>query len=627
MPTSNQPSAPIDLAVIDRIVSTIGGDPECVIPILQALQNEYHYLAPQALQRVATTTRISAATLTAVASFYPQFRQHPAGKHQIKVCIGTACYTKGAPAVFQACKRYLGIAADADTDDRKLFTVEQVACLGCCMLAPAVQIDDSIYGFIKPHTVAAMISDFLQKRQMNWQEPQSTAASENGLAQIRICLCSSCAASGAKAVYRELARLLTKMALPAVVKSVACTGMAYRSPLIEIVLPNGQHWHYGNVVPEEVRAIVLEHLRPQGMRRRIVARVYSFLEKLVSDDATNAADHYRLDWRYGVDLDYLNKQRAIATEGYGQLAPLSLDDYRRHGGWEALQRCLHQDAPETIIARIGESGLRGRGGGGYPTAQKWEAVHSVAATEKYVICNGDEGDPGAFMDRLLMESFPLRVLEGIIIASYAVGATQGFVYIRAEYPLAAARMRQAIALCQANNLLGTKILGSKHSFALRVVEGAGAFVCGEETALLAAIEGKRGTPALSTSLSGATGVMAATDFGEQCRNLCHGCVAIAPWPRSVRPDRQRCQQGNQDFRPGRESSAEWSGRSGDGDDVARDCRGYRRWGFAGPAPESGSGRWPVGRLRAGSPGRYSGRLRTIVGCRCDYGVRGPGGAG
>ena len=176
------------------------------------------------------------------------------------------------------------------------------------------------------------------------------------------------------------------------------------------------------------------------------------------------------------------------------MEPLSLEDYLSHDGFKALETCLKERTPEQIITEMKASGLRGRGGAGFPTGQKWEATRAAADPVKYIICNGDEGDPGAFMDRMILESFPFRVLEGMVIASRAVGSHEGILYIRAEYPLATKRIRAAIDLCKARGYLGDNILGTGHSLNLHVVEGAGAFVCGEETALMSAIEGGRGMP-------------------------------------------------------------------------------------------------------------------------------------
>ncbi|MBN1864791.1 MAG: hypothetical protein JW808_07815, partial [Victivallales bacterium] len=191
---------------------------------------------------------------------------------------------------------------------------------------------------------------------------------------------------------------------------------------------------------------------------------------------------------------FLGKQRHIATESYGKISPLNLDEYECHGGFDALRRVFDAADPGRTIDDLILSGLRGRGGAGFPTGKKWAVVRDAKESPKYVVMNGDEGDPGAFMDRKLLESFPFRIIEGMIIAAYTVGASEGELYIRQEYPLALLRAKQALELLYCRGYLGENILGAGFDLELRVMEGAGAFVCGEETALLMSIEGNRGTP-------------------------------------------------------------------------------------------------------------------------------------
>jgi NADH-quinone oxidoreductase subunit F len=186
----------------------------------------------------------------------------------------------------------------------------------------------------------------------------------------------------------------------------------------------------------------------------------------------------------------------LATEYCGQIDPTDLEEYRRHGGFQALERCLGRLSPQQTIEEVQRSGLRGRGGAGFPTGIKWAKVRAAEGPKKYTVCNGDEGDPGAFMDRMLLESFPYRIIEGMTIAARAVGAHEGLLYIRAEYPLAVRRVTEALRRCEECGLLGERVLGSDFGLKLSVREGAGAFVCGEETALLASLEGRRGMPRL-----------------------------------------------------------------------------------------------------------------------------------
>jgi NADH-quinone oxidoreductase subunit F len=221
-----------------------------------------------------------------------------------------------------------------------------------------------------------------------------------------------------------------------------------------------------------------------------------WLDRIAADETWEPVTRYAVDMRDAPICAYLGPQKRIAMEHAGETPPLDLDAYIERGGFAALRTCLTEMTPDAVIAEVKASGLRGRGGAGFPTAIKWEKVRAAGGSPKYVICNGDEGDPGAFMDRMLLESFPFRVLEGIAIAAYAVGAEEGVLYVRAEYPYAVRRIREALSLCERRGFLGEGILGTGAKLHLRLLEGAGAFVCGEETALIASIEGRRGVPTL-----------------------------------------------------------------------------------------------------------------------------------
>jgi NADH-quinone oxidoreductase subunit F len=314
--------------------------------------------------------------------------------------------------------------------------------------------------------------------------------------EVRVCLCSSCSASGSQKIYKELQNQITKHNLIIKLKNVGCTGIAYQTPLLEIVMADGKTFHYGKVQEQDIQNILLRHFHSGSLLKRGSAAINSLLEKLYSDEAQRPVTRYSIDIRNGIDAQYKVPQYHLVTEHCGHLNPLKIDEYIENDGFSALKKCLTELTPEAIINQVEESGLRGRGGGGFPTATKWFAVSYQENDTKYLICNGDEGDPGAFMDRMILESFPYRVIEGMIIASFVLGAKEGIFYIRAEYPLALQNIKAAIKICEERGILGNNIMGTDHSFSLRVVAGAGAFVCGEETALISAIEGKRGMPRL-----------------------------------------------------------------------------------------------------------------------------------
>jgi len=280
-------------------------------------------------------------------------------------------------------------------------------------------------------------------------------------------------AAGAEKTYQALRARQAADGLPVTVEKTGCIGMCYREPLVEIRDDDGARFQYGNVTPEKADRILDEHI---GKGQAIDAWL------VWSDDGR------------GDERGYFTNQTRIVLRNCGKINPEAIDDYLAAGGYQALKQVLEQNDPEALIATIVDSGLRGRGGAGFPTGMKWHFTRLAEDTQKFIICNADEGDPGAFMDRSVLESDPHSVLEGMTIAGFAIGAAHGYVYVRAEYPKAIDRLNIAVAQAEERGFLGDGVLGSGFSFHIRLKEGAGAFVCGEETALIASIEGKRGMP-------------------------------------------------------------------------------------------------------------------------------------
>ncbi|MDD5138355.1 MAG: NADH-quinone oxidoreductase subunit NuoF [Candidatus Omnitrophota bacterium] len=255
-----------------------------------------------------------------------------------------------------------------------------------------------------------------------------------------------------------------------------CLGMCAKGPVMAV---NPQYTVYGNVTADDIPEIISSHI----LKNKPVAR-------LCIDE-----DHlYNRFFRVFGDVNFFGKQMRIVLRNCGIIDPENIDDYLSVRGYEALAKVLTEMKPADVITQVKISGLRGRGGAGFPTGIKWELTARQKTDEKFLICNADEGDPGAFMDRSTIEGDPHTVLEGMIIGAYAVGATKGFIYIRAEYPLAIRRLEKAIADARREGFLGENILGSDFSFDIEIRLGAGAFVCGEETALIHSIEGHRGMP-------------------------------------------------------------------------------------------------------------------------------------
>ncbi len=490
--------ADLDLGYVDQVVERLGRKPEAVIGILQALQRRYRYLPRAALDRVCEQTEIKPADITGVATFYNQFRLKPVGEHIIAVCHGTACHVKGSGLVQSAFERELKLAPGEDTDSFGRFTIEKVACLGCCTLAPVVQIDGRTFGRVAPSHVGDVLADFLS----HCGNGKSPAPAGGGVAaaahegEVRVGLGSCCVAQGSGKVHEAIEQALRQGAVAAGVKRVGCVGMCHQTPLVELVMPDGGNKLFTKVSPEDAGEIVLDHFRPRGWWRRTSRAVARWLDRWANGAGPPDSRCAGVDRRDPVICAFLGPQLHLATEHGGRIDPLDLDEYLRNDGFAALRKCIDQWSPPRIVDEVKQSGLRGRGGAGFPTGLKWDRVRQAAAEPKYVVCNGDEGDPGAFMDRMLLESFPYRIIEGMAIAALAVGAHEAILYIRAEYPLAVERINAALARCAERGLLGEGLLGSRYSLRFRVQEGAGAFVCGEETALLASIEGRRGMPRL-----------------------------------------------------------------------------------------------------------------------------------
>lgn len=486
----------IDLNKIDLLISEKGSSKTALIPILQAIQREYNYLPEEALRRVSETTAIKPAEIIGVASFYSQFRLAAVGEHIVRVCVGTACHVKGAGLVYDSLRRAFNLKEGQNTDLARKYTIEKVSCLGCCTLAPVVQIDNVTYGHVTSDKAAEIIKDFESIKDSKGKKRFRKADGSEIQGEIRIGLGSCCVASGSSDIKDAVEQTINQTGLHVNLKSVGCVGMCHQVPLVEIVPAKGEPTLYSKVKPEDIKQIVASHFQPAGRFSRLKNKFLNAMENIQTDQQWKGIERYELNVREKHVSSFLGKQFPIATEHRGQINPLDLEEYQQHGGFLALKKVFSEFTPDQVIDKIKTSGIRGRGGAGFPTGIKWELVAKQAGEVKYLICNGDEGDPGAFMDRMLLESYPYRVIEGMIIGAYAVNSPEGYFYIRAEYPLAVSRIRAALQICRNNNLIGNNILGSGFNFDVKVYEGAGAFVCGEETALIQSIEGNRGFPHL-----------------------------------------------------------------------------------------------------------------------------------
>ncbi|HVM47176.1 MAG TPA: NAD(P)H-dependent oxidoreductase subunit E, partial [Candidatus Acidoferrum sp.] len=542
---------PLDLSYVDDTVARLGRAPDAVIPVLQALQDHYGYLPEEALRRVCASTHITPAALSGVATFYDMFRHKPVGKHIVQVCHGTACHVGGAERVEDALRRHLRIPEGDDTDAERKFTIERVACLGCCTLAPVVRIAEETTGYATPEKIPGTIQDFLARPpspsrtaldQGLQPKPRAASRGGNGGAEIKVCLDSCCRAKGTDRVFQALQESIVLNGANASVKRVGCVGACYRTPMLEVAVPGRSSLTYTGLTLAETERLVSAHCRPQGLARRVSRLWNQGLEVLLLDDGrlTPSPPSPTPSRPPADDQAFFGRQVHIAMEHHGRLDPLDLDEYMAHEGFVALRRCLGDDrsvrsdgsagsvrsalTSEEIIKTIESSGLRGRGGAGFPTGQKWRLVRQQAEPTKYVVCNGDEGDPGAFMDRMILESFPYRVIEGLAIAAVAVGAHEAIFYVRHEYPQALWRLRAALAEVESRGWLGERLLGSDYPLRISIKEGAGAFVCGEETALIASVEGRRGMPRLRPPFPAQAGLWGKPTLINNVETL-----AMVPW--------------------------------------------------------------------------------------------------
>ncbi len=296
-------------------------------------------------------------------------------------------------------------------------------------------------------------------------------------AHVLVCGGTGCTSTNSIKVKQEFETQLNKNKLDKEVKMVTtgCFGLCAEGPII-IVYPEGAM--YTMVRVEDVQEIVEEHLKKGRLVKRLLAGDKD------DGDRTKPLEN----------IDFFKRQLRIALRNCGVINPENIDEYIAFDGYKALSKVLTEMSPEQVITVVKKSGLKGRGGAGFPTGLKWEFTAKAKGVQKYVCCNADEGDPGAFMDRSILEGDPHSILEAMTIAGYAIGSDQGYIYIRAEYPIAVKRLEIAIGQARAYGLLGKNIVGTDFSFDIEIRLGAGAFVCGEETALITSIEGKRGEP-------------------------------------------------------------------------------------------------------------------------------------
>jgi len=379
-------------------------------------------------------------------------------------------------------------------------------------------------------------------RKMAQEEQERQAGFER---RIFCCTSTACLSAGA-----GLTRTALDQAVAACdcdeneveVVPTGCMGLCSRGPLVRVERKDEKPVLYGDVSAEIAQQIVARHVSlPESGPDDDGVSPHDFMHLRSASRRTGARrglDRHIIP----LDLPFFAKQVKVVLSETGQVNPEKLEDYLAHGGYQALAKVLSEMTPEEVCNEILNSGLRGRGGAGFPTGLKWNFVRQEEAPQKYVIVNGDEGDPGAYMDRTVMEDDPHRVLEGMIICAYAVGATFGYLYIRGEYPIAINRIRRAIRAARRAGIIGRKVLGTDFTFMADVRIGAGAFVCGEETALIHSVEGKRGLPRIRPpypSTSGLWGAPTVINNVETMANIPSIIDKGASWYASIGTEKSK----------------------------------------------------------------------------------------
>lgn len=334
---------------------------------------------------------------------------------------------------------------------------------------------------------------------------------------ILVCHGTGCTSSKSPEILKRFRKILKEKNIENVrVIQTGCFGLCAKGPIV-IIRP--EDTFYAMVKPEDCEEIIEKHIQNGEVVERLLCK---------DIDGTKVQ---KLD-----ELSFYKKQKRIALKNCGVINPEEIDEYIAFDGYKALERVLIEMTPEEVIETIKKSGLRGRGGAGFPTGKKWELTRNSESTQKYVVCNADEGDPGAFMDRSILEGDPHSVLEAMAIAAYAIGANQGYIYVRAEYPIAVHRFQVAIDQAREYGILGKNIFGTKFDFDVDIRLGAGAFVCGEETALLESIEGKRGQPRVKPpypAQSGLWGKPTLINNVETYANIAQIILKGAEWYSSI----------------------------------------------------------------------------------------------
>jgi NADH-quinone oxidoreductase subunit F len=451
-----------------------------LLPALHAVQQAAGWLSPESLERVAAHLRVPKSEVWGVASHYPEFRLTAPGRRLVRVCTGVTCLARGARDILAACEQRLGVGAGETTRDGAV-TLEELDCAFVCGSAPVVEVGHACHGRVNVGDVAALVVGSARPAPPmtgHGGPPATVAAGSPGArftalkreaerrrtgARLAVGLGTCGLAVGAAETFEARGAETERRGLPFSVVAAGCNGMCWAQPVVEVLRDGRPRLTTGAVTPAAVP--------------RLLNALAAGLE---SDIAVGA--------------EFMAPQQRVLLERCGMADPYDIADALRHGAYGAFARALDDGRPEAVIEEVRAAGLAGRGGAYFQTAVKWAGCRAAAGSPKYLVVNGEEGEPGIFKDRHLMEGDPHRVLEAVLLAAFAVGASRAILYIHGEAALSAERMAVALEQARAWGLIGQYVLGTTFSLEVEIRRGAGGFVLGEETALLESIEGQRAMP-------------------------------------------------------------------------------------------------------------------------------------
>lgn len=491
---------------VEEILRRYPPEQSSLIMVLQDVQAALGCIPKEAVDTIAVRLGIPRSQIYSVASFYKALSLEPRGKHRIDVCTGTACHVRGAGLLVHQLSRELGVEPGGTTPDREI-TLNTVHCVGACAMGPVVVLDGEYHGEMTPDKLLKQVrkccsgdgpsresAGVAKTTAAKEEKPRKKLANREELESVRdrlrnerrpdapavlVCAGTGCIANGslktAEALDRALRDAGVDHPVELVLKKTGCHGLCEKGPLV-VFHPAGTI--YTRVKPADAAEIVEKTILKKETLQRLLYR---------GPEAGETIEDFRR-------IPFYAMQQRHVLRNVGRIDPEDIRDYLIHGGYAALSKALSTMSPEAVIQEVERSGLRGCGGGGFSTGRKWRSCVAAPGEVRYVICNADEGDPGAFMDEGILEGDPHAVIEGMLIGAYAVGAKDGFIYIRDEYPRAVARFRKAVEDARTWGFLGEDILESGFSFDIAISRGGGSFVCGESSALMQSVAGKVGEP-------------------------------------------------------------------------------------------------------------------------------------